>query len=236
VGERREIRIPLAFTDQPRPVGHGRFGMPEPANDAQGVDLEAEDIEIPVTLTGLRPSAEDDVPLYFFVELARTQDEDADVWMDGLDWNGARYYVDARDRARARQAMVHAGPWLASHPTDIRNATQIQFELEPAGLLVVLPGRLKLPAGQPVTIERVDGGLLPHADDLSALDSDEDGQVASGWTPGEAHKRVRVKRGTILGPLPAGPVRLRLRQAGFELGTLTAQVVPSQLRPIILLP
>ena len=226
-----DVTVRAQFTDTPQaaPVAVARpdadAGEPEPS------------AEVPVELHGLPALAPDadPFPVAWFLAREGEPGEDPDVLDDEIYPSEPALWLGADDRRRALLGVAHAGPWLATDPVPVRDRAALRLEFRPAGLLLVLPGRLALPETPAVVLSRPDGAPIPYssAGDLSIED---DGRVSPRWAPGQASMRVRAQLGRVLGPLPAGPVRLQVRRGGFLLGEVTATVVAGQIRPVVLAP
>lgn len=227
-----EVSVAVRFTDEPAVVA---VTGPQLHEDAGDVEPNG---EVTVTLHGLPPGdpAGDPPPVGWF--LAREEDpgDEPDVLDDEIDRTTPTLWLHPDDRRRALLGVAHAGPWLATDPVPMRDRTTLRLDFRPAGLLLVLPGRLALPETPAVLLSRPDGAPLPYADTASDLSWDDAGRVSPTWGPGRAAVRVRARLGRVLGPLPAGPVRLQVRRGGFLLGDVTATVVAGQIRPVVLAP
>lgn len=99
----------------------------------------------------------------------------------------------------------------SSDVLDVRSGADVEVDLHPGGYLILVPGSTAAPPFE-TTLERVDGGPLPsHRPWVAA------GSRAVG-------RRVSVEAGVVLGPFPAGVLRLRMLRAGVPAGELVPTV------------
>jgi hypothetical protein len=226
-----DVTIPVQFAETASQIL--RLAVPD-----AGPDEDEELAAVPLALHGVPAPAADRAlpPVACFLALAGAPGQEAEVWHGSIDPEEPVLLIAPSDRRRAQLGVAHAGPWLATGPVALGEASAPRLEFRPAGLLVLLPGRLPLPETAAVTVCRTDGAPLPYVETLAGLPLDHLGQVPPHWTADDAATSVCVRVGTVLGPLPAGPVRLEVRRGGFRLGEVTATVVAGQIRAVVLAP
>jgi hypothetical protein len=133
-------------------------------------------------------------------------------------WDPDRGEGVARVAECERMVAVGGGEWVSDVVRFADVADGDTLRLRRGGFLVLSPDRV-LPPGVTVHVRHAEAAPLPTSTHLF------------GWDDAE---RREVVPGTVLGPFVPGPVRLRVRSCGVDLGEVVATVRAGEHVPVVI--
>lgn len=176
---------------------------------------------VPLDLSALPPAARRRRDLAVCGLLPAATSSDDPVLLQRVDWNDAARTLEARWRDVGSVLAVMGSDWVSA-PTSMPASGPFRPAFVPGGLLVVVPDLAAPP--------ELGGLTLRHADGLPVFLA----SANDSHTGPSAAFEVRVGAGTLVGPLPPGPVRFRVRLGSHALGDASADVRAGGVTPLVL--